>query len=150
MCRKSSAAAPCTQRSAGARHTESWFHIRHDSHATQCRDAGPLTPNTNARSVYGDDETPLCLSVCFFFLSVCGDKIRWLGFTTLHDLRLYTIPRCLGPSHPDTNARCAAMMIRPYKPRDSARSALLTAVRNRRSRPCRAAPRKGTTRPCGR
>jgi hypothetical protein len=28
-----------------------------------------------------------------------------------------------------TNARCAAMMIRPYKPRDSARSALLTAVR---------------------
>ena len=25
------------------------FHKRHDSHATQCRDAGPLTPNTNAR-----------------------------------------------------------------------------------------------------
>ena len=39
------------------------------------------------------------------------------------------MPRCLGPSHPDTNARCAAMTIRPYKPRDSARSALLTAVR---------------------
>jgi hypothetical protein len=40
------------------------------------------------------------------------------------------------------------MMIRPYKPRDSARSALLTAVRNRRSGPCRAPP-KGTIRPCG-
>jgi len=38
------------------------------------------------------------------------------------------------------------MMIRPYKPRDSARSALLTAVRNRLSGPCRAPP-KGTTRP---
>ena len=48
-----------------------------------------------------------------------------MGFTTLHDLRRYTIPRCLGPSHPDTKARCAVMMIRPYKPRDSARSALL-------------------------
>ena len=32
--------------------------------------------------------------------------------------------------------------------RDSARSALLTAIRNRRSGPCRAPP-KGTTRPCG-
>jgi len=30
----------------------------HDSHATQCRDAGSLTPNTNARCT-GDDETPL-------------------------------------------------------------------------------------------
>jgi len=29
-------------------------------------------------------------------------------------------------------ARCTAMTIRPYKPRDSARSALLTAVRSRR------------------
>ena len=32
------------------------------------------------------------------------------------------MPRCLGPSHPDTNARCAAMTIRPYTPRNSARS----------------------------
>jgi hypothetical protein len=41
------------------------------------------------------------------------------------------------------------MTIRPYKARDLARSALLTAVRNRRSGPCRA-PLKGTTRPCAR
>ena len=40
-----------------------------------------------------------------------SDKIRLLGFTTLHDSRRYTIPRCLAPSHPDTKARCAAMMI---------------------------------------
>jgi hypothetical protein len=50
----------------------------------------------------------------------------------------YAMPRCLGPSHPDTNVRCAAMMIRPYKPRDSGRSgsalhAKVTAVRGRRS-----------------
>jgi len=38
------------------------------------------------------------------------DKIRLLGFTTLHDSRRYTIPRCLGPSHPDTKARCAVMI----------------------------------------
>jgi len=37
-------------------------------------------------------------------------------------------------SHPGTNAQCAAMTIRPYKPRDSARSVLLTVVRYRRSR----------------
>jgi hypothetical protein len=66
---------------------------------------------------------------------VRGRPCRLLGFTTLHDSRRYiqsyTILRCLGgPSHPDTKARCAAMMIRPYKLRDSARSALLTAVRN--------------------
>ena len=30
------------------------------------------------------------------------DKIRLLGFTTLHDSRRYAIPRCLDPSHPDT------------------------------------------------
>jgi hypothetical protein len=35
-----------------------------------------------------------------------SDKIRLLGFTTLHDSRRYTIPQCLGPSHPDTKARC--------------------------------------------
>ena len=28
------------------------------------------------------------------------DKIRLLGFTTLHDSRRYAIPRCLDPSHP--------------------------------------------------
>ena len=33
------------------------------------------------------------------------DKIRSLGFTTLHDSRRYAIPRCLGPSHPDTRVR---------------------------------------------
>jgi hypothetical protein len=52
----------------------------------------------------------------FFFTSWCGAPpwvgynpritIRLLGFTTLHDSRRYTIPRCLGPSHPDTKARC--------------------------------------------
>ena len=31
------------------------------------------------------------------------DKIRLLGFTTLHDSRRYAIPRCLDPSHPDTS-----------------------------------------------
>jgi hypothetical protein len=35
--------------------------------------------------------------------------------------RLHNSARCLGPSHLDTKARCTAMMIRPYKPRDSAR-----------------------------
>jgi hypothetical protein len=34
-----------------------------------------------------------------------SDKIRLLGFTTLHDSRRYAIPRCLGHSHPDTKAR---------------------------------------------
>ena len=54
------------------------------------------------------------------------------AYTTRHVY--YAMPRRLGPSHPDTNARCAVMMtIRPYKPRDSARSALLTAVRSQRS-----------------
>ena len=42
----------------------------------------------------------------------------------------------LGPSHPDTHARCAVMMIRPYTPRDSARSAQLTGVRDQRALPC--------------
>jgi hypothetical protein len=28
------------------------------------------------------------------------DTIRLLGFTMLHDSRRYTIPQCLGPSHP--------------------------------------------------
>ena len=72
-----------------------------------------------------------------------GDRIM-VSYTTRHVY--YTMPRCLGPSHPDTNARCTAMTIRPYKPRDSARSALPTAVhvRSRRSvGPCRAPP-KGT------
>ena len=32
--------------------------------------------------------------------------IYMLGFTTLHDSRRYAIPRCMGPSHPDTKARC--------------------------------------------
>jgi hypothetical protein len=75
---------------------------------------------------------------------VClAHKIRSDGWVspTLHttcDATQITIPRCLGPSHPDTNgnAKCTVygrMTIRPYKPRDSARSALLTAVRYRRS-----------------
>ena len=57
-----------------------------------------------------------------------------IGFHALHTTcdTLHSTAM-LGPSHPDTNARCAVMMTRPYKPRDSARSALLTAVRNQRS-----------------
>jgi hypothetical protein len=50
-------------------------------------------------------------------------------------VQYYAMLRCLGPSRLDTNT---AMTIRPYKPRDSARLALLTAVRNRvdRASPC--------------
>jgi len=36
----------------------------------------------------------------------------------------------LDPSHPETNARCTAMTIRPCRTSDSARPALQTAVRN--------------------
>ena len=39
-----------------------------------------------------------------FFPSL-RDKIRLLGFTTLHDSRRYAMPRCLDPSHPDTKVR---------------------------------------------
>jgi hypothetical protein len=83
-------------------------------------------------------------------LSERYDKIKLLDFTTLHDSRRYTIPRCLGPSHPDTKARCAVMMIRPYTVNLGTRHGrrCWTAVRNRRSGPRRAPP-KGTTRPCG-
>jgi hypothetical protein len=45
------------------------------------------------------------------------DKIRLLGFTTLHDSRRYTIPRCLGPSHPDIKARCAVLIYLILPPR---------------------------------
>ena len=49
---------------------------------------------------------------------------RATRLATLHDSAMP------GPLTPRHNARCTAMMIRPYKPRDSARSgsALLTAV----------------------
>ena len=65
-------------------------------------------------------------------LLVGRDRIRLLGFTryTTSTLRSSTM---LDPSHVDTKVRCTVMMIRPCKPRDSARPALLTAVRNRRS-----------------
>jgi hypothetical protein len=43
-------------------------------------------------------------------VSKIRDKIRWLGFTTLHDSRRYAIPRCLDPSHPDTKARCISLI----------------------------------------
>ena len=62
----------------------------------------------------------------------CGVVARFDGFDhspraspiALHatrDATLYTIPQwpMLGPSHPGTNARCTAMMIRPCKTRDS-------------------------------
>jgi hypothetical protein len=70
------------------------------------------------------------------------DKIRLLGFTTLHDSRRYAIPRCLDPSHPDTKARCTGdgeyapinLGTRPGR-------RCWTAVRNRRSRPRRAPPK---------
>ena len=82
----------------------------------------------------------ICLSVCLFALLVQRREekkriqntlvVSHTLYALLHDvcygLRLtptaYAMPRCLGP----------------YKPRDSARSALLTAVRSRRRRalPC--------------
>ena len=60
----------------------------------------------------------------FLVSGVVGElirEIRWLGFTryTTHDATQFRDACCLGPSHPDTNARCTAMMIRPYKLRDS-------------------------------
>ena len=66
-----------------------------------------------------------------------------------HDAtRLATLHNSAIAWAPDTQTQrhgVLAMMIeiRPYKPRDSARSALLTAVRNRRTGPC-SAPPKGT------
>ena len=68
------------------------------------------------------------------------DKIRYVDWVhaRLHDLRVnprYAQYRDAGPlTHPETQVHgVLAMMIRPCKPRDSARPALLTAVRNRRS-----------------
>ena len=55
----------------------------------------------------------------------------WLH--ALHNLRRYTVPRCWAPHTQTQMYGILAMMTRPYKPRDSARSALLTAVRHRRS-----------------
>eukprot|EP00964_Phaeocystis_antarctica_P021032 scaffold11635_cov61-Phaeocystis_antarctica.AAC.4 len=70
-----------------------------------------------------------------------------IRFHALHDLRRYIHNTAmLNPSHPDTNVRCSAMMIRPCKTRDSTRSALQTAVRNAKIRPCLAPP--GRVRPC--
>jgi hypothetical protein len=72
------------------------------------------------------------------------DKIdTMVGFHALHTTRDAALPRCLGPSsHPDTNARCTVMMMRPYKPRDpgpvGCRSALLRLqyVADARALPC--------------
>ena len=67
-------------------------------------------------------------------LFMIRDKI--VGFhdaTRLATLHNSAMPGPLTPSQSQRHGVCTAMMIRPYKPRDSARSALLTAVRNRRS-----------------
>ena len=82
---------------------------------------------------------------------LCLGVIRLLGFTTLHDSRRYAVRNSamLGPSHPDTKARCTGddeyapinLGTRPGR-------RCWTAVRDRRSGPCRAPP-EGTTRPCG-
>ena len=45
----------------------------------------------------------------------------------------YAIPRCLGPSHPNTKVRYTGDDDSPPKTRDSARPALLTAARSRLS-----------------
>jgi len=76
-----------------------------------------------------------CLSVCLssqidrqnscLSVSACQhqrerERDKIVGFhdtTRLATLHNSAMP--LGPSHPDTKARCAAMMIRPYKPRYS-------------------------------
>jgi len=53
----------------------------------------------------GPGSNPL-YSICLpRIMSLPLGVIRLLGFTTLHDSRRYAIPRCLGPSHPDTNVR---------------------------------------------
>ena len=51
------------------------------------------------------------------------DKIRLVGFTNDTTRMLRNAARCwlAGPLTPNTNAQCAAMMKRPYEPRDSAR-----------------------------
>jgi hypothetical protein len=90
-----------------------------------------------------------CAAPSYPVSSSLRDKIRLLGFTTLHDSRRYAIPRCLDPSHPDTKARCTGDD--EYAPTNLGTRPgrrCRTAVRNRRSGPCRAPP-KGTTRPCG-
>ena len=95
-----------------------------------------------------------CLSVVFgvsretqympsmFAISASGatpDKIRdkMIWFHALHDLRRYTVPRCWAPhTQTQNNVRYTGDDDTPlkYKPRDSARSALLfKSVRNRRS-----------------
>ena len=65
----------------------------------------------------------------FLRLHVDKKKIRLLGVTTLHDTRRYAIPtqfRNAWAPHTQTQRHGElALMIRPYKPRDSARSALL-------------------------
>jgi hypothetical protein len=48
-------------------------------------------------------------------------KIRSDGYTTRDATQFrngLAMAKMLGPSHPGTNARCTAMMIRPCKPRD--------------------------------
>jgi len=75
-------------------------------------------------------------------------KIRLLGFTTLHDSRRYTIPRCLGPSHPDTKARCTAesRLVGRFSPVMFARACtteeFAKRARSRASPPAKATPRR--------
>ena len=52
-----------------------------------------LVPNLESTRVDSNSRPCRCLRY---------DKIRLLGFTTLHDSRRYATPRCLDPSHPDT------------------------------------------------
>ena len=54
-----------------------------------------------------------------------GARLRYLGAAALdggvvglalHDVACYVFPRCLGPSHPDTKARCTGDDDSPLKP----------------------------------
>ena len=76
-----------------------------------------------------------------------NENMAW--HTTRHVC--YTIPRCLAWAPHTQTQRCGvlAMTIRPYKPRDSTRSVLLTVVHDRLTG-LAVHPRGGTcTRPCG-
>jgi hypothetical protein len=57
---------------------------------------GRSTPADRARRL-----SQTTLSLLSYLIVDRRDKIRLLGFTTLHDSRRYAIPRCLDPSHPD-------------------------------------------------
>ena len=99
--------------------------------ATQFRDA--WAPHTQAQR-HGHGHGVLAMMIRPYRPKIRSDKI--VGFhdaTRLATLHNSAMPGPLtGPSHPDRKARCTGDPINLGR----ARSALLTAVRNRLSRPC--------------